>query len=292
MSQLATLLDLLKKIDESDIPKNDFDAAFAVAVPIQRDEQINPSRPTVPVNAPKAKPATVKGLTQTAGPLGISLTTASERTAAEQEAEAKRKAAIAAQNKLPEWISNSTVTGEVSAVGVQERAREAALNASQTKLAKTEEDEKTDVKDLDDELAAYYAQMATEREKAAAQEESEDEDENDDDEDVNGNGNGDVSNEATPSSSFTSALLVNGAKEKDGLLNGVLKHQESGESGSSAPGTGNATPAGSQALAGDSNGPPAKKARFEGLENGDEGQKATTPAQDSDEDEADFEDVL
>ena len=289
MSQLATLLDLLKKIDESDIPKNDFDAAFAVAVPIQRDEQINPSRPTVPVNAPKAKPATVKGLTQTAGPLGISLTTASERTAAEQEAEAKRKAAIAAQNKLPEWISTSTVTGEVSAVGIQERARELALNASQTKLAKTEEDEKSNVKDLDDELAAYYAQMATEREQAAAREESEDEDENENDEDEDLNGDG--SNGATPSS-LTSVPPVNGAKEKEGLLNGVLKHQDSGESGSSAPGTGDGTPVGSQALAGEGNEPPAKKARFAGLENGDEEEKATAPAQDSDEDEVDFEDVL
>ena len=292
MSQLATLLKLLQQIDEADIPKNDFDAAFAVAVPIQRDEQINPSRPTVPLNAPKAKPATVKGVTQQAAPLGISLTTASERTAVEQEAEAKRKAAIAAQNKLPEWISNSTVTGEVSAVGAQERERQ--LSNAQIKEGKVEEDEKTDATVLNDELAAYYEQIEKDREdqmekerqlKLQEEEESGDEDEEEEDfVEVPV----DASNGAAPSSS-TSAL-TDGIK--NGLPNGILKHRGS-ESGSSAAGTGTTTPAGSQTLQVESTGRPVKKVRLEGHANGDATAFAGSPANDSNEDdEAEFEDAL
>lgn len=288
MSQLNTLLKLLQQIDESDIPKNDFDAAFAVAVPIQRDEQVNPTRATVPVNGAKAKPAIVKGVTQAAAPLGISLTTASERTAAEQEAEAKRKAAIAAQNKLPEWISNSTVTGDVSALGVQER--EWQLNNAQLTTAKVEEDEKTDATVLNDELAAYYAQMAKEREQEAQEDEdeSEDEDEEEQEEDFEDVAMG-ASNGATPSSSFYSIPPIG---SNNGLPNGILKHPAS-ESGSSAAGTGTSTPAGSQPMLGESNGLPAKKVRLEGQENVGAEVKAATPANDSDEDdEAEFEDAL
>lgn len=291
MSQLNTLLKLLQQIDEEDIPRNDFESAFAVAVPIQRDEQVNPSRATVPVNAAKAKPATVRGVTQAAAPLGIDLTTASERTAAEQEAEAKRKAAIAAQNKLPEWISNSTVNGDVSAVGMQEQQRR--LSNAQTNVGKAEEDEKTDAAELNDEVAAYYAQMAKEDAMAAEKPpESDDDDEEEEDEDEFE----DVAVDGATPSSFTSAR-ANGAKE--GLLNGILKHRDS-ESGSSAMGTGMSTPAGSQppsvddAAAGP---PPVKKVRLEGEFDNGGGEEtngaAAVPAKDSDEDdEAEFEDAL
>ena len=288
MSQLSTLLKLLQQIDEEDIPRNDFDSAFAVAVPIQRDEQVNPSRATVPVNAAKAKPATVKGVTQAAAPLGIDLTTASERTAAEQEAEAKRKAAIAAQNKLPEWISNSTVNGDMSAVGIQEQQRRSS-NA-QTSVGKGEEDEKTDAAELNDEVAAYYAQMAKEDAMAAEKPPESDDDEEEDEEDEDEFE--DVAVDGATPSSFTSAR-VNGAKE--GLLNGILKHRDS-ESGSSAVGTGMSTPAGSQPLSVDDVGPPVKKVRleaFKGEENGGEEANGAAPAKDSDEDDdAEFEDAL
>ena len=306
MSQLNTLLKLLQQIDEEDIPRNDFESAFAVAVPIQRDEQVNPSRATVPVNAAKAKPTTVRGVTQAAAPLGIDLTTASERTAAEQEAEAKRKAAIAAQNKLPEWISNSTVNGDVSAVGMQEQQRR--LSNAQTNARKAEEDEKTDAAELNEEVAAYYAQMAQENAMAAEKPPESDDDDDDDDDEEEGEDDEDefedvaVDGGATPSS-FVSAPGVNGVV-KEGLLNGILKHRDS-ESGSSALGTGMSTPAGSQQLSVDATAataghpPPAKKVRLEeGEENGGEeetnGATATVPAkEDSDEDDdAEFEDAL
>ena len=284
MSQLSTLLKLLQQIDEEDIPRNDFESAFAVAVPIQRDEQVNPSRAMVPVNAVKAKPTTVKGVTQAAAPLGIDLTTASERTAAEQEAEAKRKAAIAAQNKLPEWISNSTVNGDMSAVGIQEQQRR--LSNAQTGVAKADEDEKTDAAELNDEVAAYYAQMAKEDAMAAEKSAESDDDDEDEDEDEFE----DVAVDGATPSSFTSTR-VNGAKE--GLLNGILKHRDS-ESGSSVVGTGMSTPAGSQPLSiDDVGGPPVKKVRLEGEENGGEDANGAAPAKDSDEDDdAEFEDAL
>lgn len=278
MSQLERLLSLMRQIDEADIPKNDFESAFAVAVPIPRDEQVNPQRQTIPVNATNAKPTTVKGVIQAAAPLGISLTTASEKTAAEQEAEVKRKAEDATRNKLPEWISTSTVTGEVSAVGLQEQERQS--HNVQLAASKVEEDEKKDDLVADDDLTDYYAQLADDRAKEAQEDEDSDEEDDDDDEEEFEDVAIDASEAATPSS-FTSAGF---GGSKDPLPNGNMKRQSS-ESGISALGTGSLTPAGSQSLQIGDTAPPVKKARFEGTENGVE-------VQSDEDDEAEFEDAL
>jgi len=284
MGQLDKLLKLLQQIDAQDIPQNDFESALAVAKPVGRNEGINPLRPTTLGDGARGPPVTVKGVAQAAPLLEINLTTNSEKTDEEQAAAAKRKAAIAAQNVVPQWIASSTVTGETTAVGLAQRDRMAS--AAWLETAKVEEDEKKDATVVNDELSAYYAQMQAEREKEAQEERDES---SGDDEDDFENVGIDATSANTPSSS-TSAP---GDSLTNSFPNGILKVQMS-ESGSSNPGTGASTPAGSKRAANfEDDGRPAKKVRLDTQENGPVGDKATPADKISDEDdEAEFEDAL
>ena len=265
MSQLESLLGMLQQIDSEDIPNNDFETAISLSVPVPRDQGTGPPKTTVVDNA-NGTPTAVKGMTQTTIiPLDVSVTAGSEKTAAEQAAEAQRKADIAAQNVLPAWHTHSTVTGE-SMVG-QQKTSENQPNGNG--LTEEDEEKKDGSNVLNDELTAYYAQMAQEKEKEAREDREADEssgEEEDEFEDV-----GIVlSNVDTPSSSFA----------------GEPKAKDS-ESGSSGPATGTSTPAGSVALVDGDIARAAKKVKFE--ENGVEDIKA---GKDSDEDEeVEFEDV-
>ena len=288
MSQLDGLLKMLQQVDSQDIPNNDFDTALSLAVPVRRDANINPQQPGVPLNAPKAPPAAVKGMMSqlVAAQLDVSVTTGSESTTAEQAAEAQRKANIAAQNILPVWHTTSTITGETTVVGKKDGEQQANGGA----LQKEEEDEKK-ISTEDEQLEAYYAEIEREREKEArereaASEEEEEEDE-DDFEDVL-----EASQDGTPSSS------ISGTPKGSQIPppNGNVK-QNGSESGSSAPATKTSTPAGSGRATEEGDGPPVpKKVKFETEKNGPSPVEAEVGEQvdkDSDEDEeADFEDAL
>ncbi len=254
MSQLEGMLKLLQQIDSEIIPNDDFDTAFSYAVPVHRNHTVNPVRATVPVESSRGPPASVKGLTQNITPqLEISLTTSSEKTAADQAAEATRKATVAAQNVLPVWHTNSTVTGETTALG----AKESALKHERDNLSsggisstggvlKAETDEKKDINVLNDELAAYYRQMEEEKAREAKEDETDpddddDDEENDDFEDVGLNASGvDTPSSSAPPITAT-ATVANEAKLAPAIPNGIAKRQGS-ESGSSAPATSTATP--------------------------------------------------
>ncbi len=265
MSQLEGLLGMLQQIDSEDIPNYDFETAISLSVPVPRDPGTGPARTTVAVNG-NGPPVSVKGMTQTSYvPLDVSVTAGSEKTAAEKAAEAQRKADIAAQNVLPAWHTHSTVTGELT--GGQRAANDVQTNG--TDLIKDEEEKKDGGNVLNDELTAYYTQMAQEKEKEAREDQEADDssaEEEDEFEDVGIT----PSNVDTPSSSFA----------------GDTKVKDS-ESGSSAPATGVSTPAGSGTIP-DAEAPPAvKKVKFE-----EEQTENVKPGKDSDEDEeVEFEDV-
>ena len=290
-AQLDQLLQLMPQIDAQNIPKNDFETAYAHAVPIIRDEAINPIRKFEPVTT-NGIPIAVKGINQAAAPIEVSLTNSAAQLAAER-AEAERKATMAAQNALPVWHTASTVTGEATALGNRERER-LATGTGSASLIKGEDEEKNAGVVLHDELAAYYAQMAEERAKEAQEDRdsSGEEDDEDEFEDVGIVGVG--SGVATPSSSMSGA--INGPK-----LNGVGIHVKAeSESGSSAPGTNFSTPVASETVREEEEervGSPAKRIK---LDNSAENWDVKKPllestadmGKDSDEDEAEFEDAL
>ena len=283
MQQLEKLLKLMPQIDSQTIPNNDFETAFSLMVPIQRNEEVNPVRKFEPLEKGRGPPTAVKGLANTVSqPIEIDLTTSSEKTAAEQAAEAKRKADIAAQNIMPVWHTNSTVTGESTIVS----DKDGRLGASSSNLgAFKEEDEDKKGVDIqeDDEVTKYYAQLEQEKAREAAEEaETDDEDDEFEDVDVGGGPSG----AATPSSSMSGAvngLTGKGFSSPNGTNNRIKR--ESPDSGSSAPGTGVSTPAPeSEGVS------PAKRVKLE--TNGSGLAKSTAVNLDSDEDEeVEFEDV-
>lgn len=290
MSQLDRLLTLLKQIDSEVIPNNDFEAAYAVAVPIQRNKLTNPSRDTQPILIGKAPPTAVKGVTQNKIiDLKISVTTSSERTAAEQLAEEKRKAELAAQNTLPVWHTESTVKAESTTV-IKEPQRH-VTNGGTIDLLKAEEGEKEGNVDHD-ELAAYFVQVRLEREKEAREDreaEISTGDEEEDEEDFEDVGIA-ASVDASPSSP-----AVNGNKA---VSSGKPSKKRGSESGSSAPGTNMSTPVSSGVAFEDHEHMPGAKRVKRASQESETGGAAKLGLgngveKDSDEDdEAEFEDAL
>ena len=283
MSQLDGLLKMLQQVDSEDIPSNDFDTALSLAVSVDRDKNVNPLQQRVPFNAPNPPPAAVKGMTAQpiAAQLDVSVTTSSERTTAEQAAEAQRNANIAAQNVLPVWHTTSTVTGETT-VGKKDGEQQANGGA----LPKEEENEGK-VSTEDEQLEAYYAQMEREREQEEREREAASEDDDEGDfEDVLG-----TSQNGTPSSSTSGTPKGSQISQP----NRSVKRKGS-DSGSSALATNTSTPAGSAQAIEEGDAPVPKKVKFENQQDGASAVKpeAGKPLDnDSDEDEeADFEDAL
>lgn len=288
MSQLEGLLKMLQQVDSEDIPNNDFDTAFSLAIPVPRDTKGNPVSQRVHSTAPQPPPAAVKGMVSelVAAQINVSVTTGSEKTSTEQAAEAQRKANIAAQNALPVWHTTSTVTGE-SAV-IAKKDGEQQLNGGA--LHKEEEDERK-ISAEDEQLQAYYAEIERERENEAREREaaSDDEDEGEDEGDFE-----DVfaaSRNGTPSSSISGTPKGSQVSQ----LNGNGKRKDS-ESESSAPATNNSTPVASGQAIEEGDGPVTKRVKFENQEDGVSAIKSEAGERvdkDSDEDEeADFEDAL
>ncbi|KAI9762980.1 MAG: hypothetical protein M4579_000043 [Chaenotheca gracillima] len=259
-SQLEPLLKLLQKIDESVIPDNTFETALSVAVPVMRNQNTNPIAPTIPVDQNGLIPTAVRGLAQT-GPqhIKIDLTSDGEKSATEQAAEAKRKAAFAEQNALPVWHTQSTVTGPASAAASKEalaaKEREVSLTAASALDASTEE--KKPIKgemEMTDEMAKYYADLARENElKAQAKEDEE------------SSGSGDEGYEEEDEDEFedvptTATASINGTANGNGTSIARVKSEPGSESESSGPsGTNAATPA----TVDEKQEPPMKKVRIE-----------------------------
>ena len=288
-TQLERLLKLLQQIDSEDIPNNDFEAAFAVAVPVQRDELVNPTRNTEPIKSGRGPPAAVKGLnTNAMMPLEVSLTTSSEKTIAEQAAEARVKAEVAAQNSLPVWHTKSTVTGESTALGLKQEEQLNAEDAATT--VQVQEGEKTENSALNDQLTEYYNQML--QEKANEAQKAKDEDESSDDEDDDEDEFEDVSlrpsENATPSSSMS--IPANGVKNGGPGRDSRKRERDSGSE------IHEETISNSAAPSDKGEGPAIKRLKTEGQENGvgsDEPHVEDAEAGDSEEDEEDeFEDAL
>lgn len=183
MSQVDPLLSQLKEIDQNTIPQNDFEEAEALRVPIQRDESLNPSRRLEPVK--KEALGAKSGIKTESGPaVEVSLV---EADAAERDRiEALRKQEQ--QNQLPEWHIRSTVTGDRTALGLKEQARQQGLSGFGASLKVEDADSESSKKKVDTEGAdkemmdAYFAQLQAEQERERLRPHSSSEDEGEDEE--------------------------------------------------------------------------------------------------------------
>lgn len=176
MAQLDKMLKLLMQIDSVEIPPNDFDSAWDHKVDVVRNQRTHPARQAIAV--PAKKQEAIRGNAKTdATALEVSLTSTEEKSAVEQADEAARKAAVEKQNALPVWHTHSTVS--TAAGNVNNTTTAAATNNNNNNTAavkpepdvpvkpeiKTEETEerKPNADALDDQVAAYYVEMAKEQ---------------------------------------------------------------------------------------------------------------------------------
>ncbi|KAL8855086.1 MAG: hypothetical protein Q9221_000283 [Calogaya cf. arnoldii] len=293
-AQLERVLKLLQEIDNATIPKSDFETALSLQVPVQRNQDVNPMRSTVPIEAHNGAPTAVKGVDQPVlQNLTVDLTSSSGKTASEKLAEQQRNAAIAAQNMLPVWHTQSTVTGNLP-IHPQRRTKihgnstsPNGVLSSVPKSDTVEKDKKNGIisaTDENDELAAYYTRMAQEKEKeeredredeasSAGEEEAEEEFE-------------DIGIFSTASGSLPSMKAEETGTPKPRLGSTSSAKELMSESGSSAPVSVMTTPV----AAPDDHSPAAKKVKLE-VVNGNEDKPGIQAVSDEDED-ADFEDAL
>lgn len=279
MAQLDGMLKLLKAIDSVDVPPNDFDTAWDHKVDVIRNQHTHPTRAAVAV--PSAKQEAVRGNAKTdTGALEISLTSSEEKSAAEQAEESARKAAVEKQNALPVWHTHSTVSTTAGNVNYVKPEADAEVKPE----IKEEEEQKPVIDALDDKVAAYYAEMAREKELEAQQDassaEEDDSDEFDEFEDVGGVS---ASGSATPAAT---APTSNPAAPPSGLK----RELDTDSAGTSIPQSTSATPSTPA-----DEGPAAKKVK---VEPGTEAEVKPEPEpepevkkEESDEDDEEFEDV-
>ena len=245
MAQLDKLIKLLQQIDAETIPQNDFQTALSLAVPIKRDESINPTRQLQPVKPEPSTNLVVK--TETVTPLEVSLLTDSASSEAERLAK-ERKAAQEKQNALPVWHTSSTINATITKPDPDASPKPASsLNPSSSSFTlKNEEEDKKNAAEItmNADLEAYYASLREEQERAAlagpssssdeAATDDEDDDEGFEDVEIGGSGVG-ASGINTPSSSMSGRPAANGmGRQGSGLK---AESESSSALGTSAVGT-------------------------------------------------------
>ena len=267
-----------------------FKSSRATEVPVQRNQDVNPLRSTVPIEVHNGTPAAVKGVNQPAlQNLTVDLTSATEKTASEKLAEQQRNAAIAAQNMLPVWHTQSTVTGNLP-IHPQAGTRIDGDSSSVPKLDMVEEDKKQGITlttDENDELAAYYTRMAQEKEEEERQDREDEASSAGDDEDE------EAEDEFEDVGIFPAACVSQSSLKVDGA--GTVKPRPGGTSPAKELVSGNESSAPVSVMttptaAPDDHLPGGKRVKLEGI-NGNEDLPGIQAISDEDED-ADFEDAL
>ncbi|EME45230.1 hypothetical protein DOTSEDRAFT_43609 [Dothistroma septosporum NZE10] len=185
--QTAKLTSLMQQIDSASVPENDFQAALSKQKKIERTDA-NPGSRTETVDVPKGGSLqSSKGIEIQPEKIAVQVQDDEDvkREIAEKDEAAKRERE-ARQNALPEWISKSTITDNMTVVGAKEAAERKAREVHAGGASREDGGEKKpDAGRRDDVMADYWAQLAAEKEKEAQQtrEEEAEEEEADDDED-------------------------------------------------------------------------------------------------------------
>lgn len=181
--QIEKIERFLRDLDQVQIPFNDFDTAIASSVPVPKDKNQLAASQFVPVGKGSHKHAAAQQS------LEISITSSSEKTAAELAAEQARKQQQAEKNALPVWHTQSTVEpGAVTNAGLKEAAERAIRERDGIGIALKKSEEEAEKNSLEgqngvqaDAIAQYYAALAAQKAKEDAEDDEEDDDEEDND---------------------------------------------------------------------------------------------------------------
>lgn len=151
MTQTKKIVEFLKKIDDVLVPANDWEHAMANAVPVPKERNQLTGAAANAASIPVVKK--LSGASQPS--LEISITSGSEKTAAELAAEQLRKQQQAEKNALPVWHTESTVTsGAATNAGLKEAAEKAARERDGFGLVglKEAEETKTETEEMQHQL--------------------------------------------------------------------------------------------------------------------------------------------
>lgn len=206
MQQVDPIVLVMKAVDQIHVPENTFNIALANAIPPFDDAETSADYPNL---APTHLSAGTDLQTTTAASrdLKVELSEIQEGHSADEIA---KRTAQQAQNALPIWHTQSTVSGELTHAGSRQTAVQPDHVSSFSRLVedvekKNKEKIKADAMDAgtEDQIAAYYAAARANAQESAAQLAAEDADFSEDDgnwEDSNIGGTGVSSAISTPRS--------------------------------------------------------------------------------------------
>ncbi|KAF4553366.1 TFIIE alpha subunit-like protein [Elsinoe fawcettii] len=213
-NQLSKIVDLMRKIDSANVPENDAETAYTNRIPVERPDT-NPGSQATVIHEAKPLIASSRGLAM--APEKVSVNLMDGKTDPEEEAREKAKAAQkakqATQNALPEWITKSTLSGELTRAGAKEIDDRKRRGEDGFEIVGEETEEEKKVVD-DTAMADYFEQLRKERELERIGQSEGDDDDSDDFEDVEMGDTKRVKTEET----------TNGVnKEEDAAADGVAK---------------------------------------------------------------------
>lgn len=303
-TQLAKFDDMIARIDREEVPENDFPSAWErkLEVPREKGSGFGGKIEYYEVKRDDRTGASAVKRQELVDSknLSISIQSGADREREMEEEKERKKQELAKQNLLPVWHTKSAIGNDNGTAIVKEES----MAVFEPVKKEEDQDEKkinTDEANMQDEVAAYMAEMERERlerERQAQQDSDEEDDDEGDFEDVVGvNG----SNIGTPMSSQDGAISNsikqengNASHQNNGRVNGLKREFNHDDDASSVPSSDANTPA---SMPDRDN----KRVKFEDSatsvkreENGVDGVGAaikTEDDDDSDEDE-DFEDAM
>lgn len=214
--QFLPIINLLREIDSVVVPNISADQAIAAAIPVRkRNDGPQYQKTDFEIeDEQKIRPTAVKGIAPAVEKVEISITTDQQNNAVARVAEQERRAQIAAQNKVPEWYSKSTVSGEAVKM-VQSNIDAPTSSVSTNGLASAGDEKKLDKEELetlDDFFKALKEQQEREQEQQEEEEEEDDDDDEDEFEDVNVTNGSNDGKRAVEDDSASNAASTPGTK--------------------------------------------------------------------------------
>src|SRR5579859_6305171 len=183
MHQVDPIIRAMKEVDNIHVPENTFNIALANAIPPFDDAEASIDYPTLVPTATSATANDVQTTTSAGSAFKIDFSGLQEGTSVEEVA---KRTAQQAQNALPVWHTQSTVSGELTHAGARQmevKPEYLSSFARDVEEEKQKEKIKSEAKDagMEDQIAAYYAAARANAQEDAAQFAAEDADFSEDD---------------------------------------------------------------------------------------------------------------
>jgi transcription initiation factor TFIIE subunit alpha len=160
LSQIDPIVQAMKAVDTIHVPENTFNIALANAIPPFEDAESSADYPSLALNHSSLSKSDLTTTTAAGLTFQIDFSNAQDGPTADEVA---KRTAQQAQNALPVWHTESTISGELTHAGARQIDVQPEYRPSLSGLQDEDEKTKKQIKmgDMDagnqDEIAAYYA---------------------------------------------------------------------------------------------------------------------------------------